>query len=81
MTSSAEARTIDGRRLRISPDHFLLHEKENRSSSLFPMLHSYYVNRVAEIIKASGARTVLDAGFGDGWSSKAVADTGLDVER
>ena len=60
-------------------DHFILHEKENTRASLFPMLHSYYVSRVAEIIKASGAKTVLDAGCGDGWSSKTLADAGLDV--
>jgi SAM-dependent methyltransferase len=61
------------------PDHFVLHEKENTRASLFPMLHAYYIGRVAEIIKSRGAKTVLDAGCGDGWSSMTLANSGLDV--
>lgn len=61
------------------PDHFILHEKENTRASLFPMLHAYYIGRVAEIIKSYGAKTVLDAGCGDGWSSMTIAAAGLDV--
>jgi 2-polyprenyl-3-methyl-5-hydroxy-6-metoxy-1,4-benzoquinol methylase len=59
------------------PDHWVLHEKEDTGASLFPRLHEYYVGRVVEIIKSSGARTVLDAGCGDGWGTGKMADAGL----
>ena len=59
------------------PDHWILHEKEDTGSSLFPKLHEYYIGRVVEIIKSSGARTVLDAGCGDGWGTGKMAEAGL----
>jgi 2-polyprenyl-3-methyl-5-hydroxy-6-metoxy-1,4-benzoquinol methylase len=61
------------------PDHWILHEKEDTGSSLFPRLHEYYISRVVELVKSSGARTVLDAGCGDGWGTGKMADAGLDA--
>jgi 2-polyprenyl-3-methyl-5-hydroxy-6-metoxy-1,4-benzoquinol methylase len=59
------------------PDHWVLHDRE--PEEIFTRLHSYYVQRVANIIKASGARTVLEVGCGDGWASGKMAESGLDV--
>ncbi len=43
------------------------------------MDHEAYVSRVCEIVKNSGARTVLEAGCGDGWNCHKLVQSGLDV--
>lgn len=57
------------------PDHWLLHEKD--PDGLFTLLHTAYVNRVIDILKAAGAQTVLDVGCGDGWNTGAMLKAGL----
>jgi 2-polyprenyl-3-methyl-5-hydroxy-6-metoxy-1,4-benzoquinol methylase len=59
------------------PDHWVLHELKN--DDLFTMLHSAYVHRVIEIIKSSGAKTVLEVGCGDGWNCGEMVNAGLNV--
>jgi 2-polyprenyl-3-methyl-5-hydroxy-6-metoxy-1,4-benzoquinol methylase len=59
------------------PDHWIDHEK--KSGSLFERLHLAYVSRAIEMIKASGARTVLEVGCGDGWNCGEMVKAGLDV--
>lgn len=59
------------------PDHWVAHERY--PNDVFTMLHSAYVGRAIEIIKKSGARTVLEVGCGDGWNCGQMVDAGLDV--
>lgn len=59
------------------PDHWLVHEKH--TDTLFERLSRTYVSRAIEIIKQSGARTVLEVGCGDGWNCGQMAKAGLDV--
>ena len=59
------------------PDHWILHERE--PDEMFTRLHGYYVNRVVEIIKQSGAKTVLEVGCGDGWACGQMVKAGLEV--
>ena len=58
------------------PDHWLL---ERTPFDLFAVLHAAYVLRVVEIVRESGARTVLEAGCGDGWNCGKLAEAGLEV--
>jgi SAM-dependent methyltransferase len=48
------------------PDHWIQHAIN--SDSMFSKLHRYYVSRAIAIIRASGAKSVLEAGCGDGWN-------------
>lgn len=59
------------------PDHWIDHEK--KSGSLFEKLHRAYVAQAVEIIKSSGAKTVLEVGCGDGWNCGEMVKAGLDV--
>lgn len=59
------------------PDHWIDHKFDPEGP--FTKLHSYYVGRVVDIIKQSGARTVLEAGCGDGWNVAQFVAAGLDV--
>jgi 2-polyprenyl-3-methyl-5-hydroxy-6-metoxy-1,4-benzoquinol methylase len=59
------------------PDYWIVHE--HKSGSLFERLHQAYVSRAIEIIKASGAKTVLEVGCGDGWNCGEMVKAGLDV--
>lgn len=59
------------------PDHWVDHKLD--PDSPFSKLHSYYVGRVVSIIKESGARTVLEAGCGDGWNIAQFVAAGLEV--
>jgi SAM-dependent methyltransferase len=59
------------------PDHWVLHEQHQDKP--FTLLHSAYVKRAIEIIKASGAKTVLEVGCGDGWNCGEMVAAGLDV--
>src|SRR5437588_3152259 len=59
------------------PDHWIDHEL--KAGSLFDNLHRAYAGRAIEIIKQSGAKTVLEIGCGDGWICGAMVKAGLDV--
>jgi len=59
------------------PDHWLVHEKY--TDTLFERLSRAYVSRAIEIIKQSGAKSVLEVGCGDGWNCGQMAKSGLDV--
>jgi 2-polyprenyl-3-methyl-5-hydroxy-6-metoxy-1,4-benzoquinol methylase len=59
------------------PDHWVLHELNQDHQ--FTLLHGAYVHRVIEIIKKSGAQTVLEVGCGDGWNCGEMVKAGLDV--
>lgn len=59
------------------PDHWVLHEMH--SDDPFAILHAAYVRRAIQIIKASGAKTVLEVGCGDGWNCGEMVKAGLDV--
>jgi 2-polyprenyl-3-methyl-5-hydroxy-6-metoxy-1,4-benzoquinol methylase len=59
------------------PDHWILHE--HKPDDIFTLLHSAYVRRAIDIIKASGAKTVLEVGCGDGWNCGEMSKAGLDV--
>lgn len=59
------------------PDHWVLHERHG--DELFAMLHAAYVHRAIQIIKSSGAKTVLEVGCGDGWNCGQMVESGLDV--
>jgi 2-polyprenyl-3-methyl-5-hydroxy-6-metoxy-1,4-benzoquinol methylase len=56
------------------PDHWLL-----PADDPFTVMHQAYVRRVVEIVKTSGATTVLEAGCGDGWNCGKLAEAGLQV--
>lgn len=57
------------------PDHWIDHIRD--PDAPFTKLHAYYVDRVIAIILASGARTVLEAGCGDGWNVGRMVEHGL----
>lgn len=59
------------------PDHWILHEQ--KVDTLFDRLNRAYVGRAVEIIKGSGASTVLEVGCGDGWNCGQLASASLDV--
>src|SRR5712664_3784658 len=59
------------------PDHWVLHAQH--SNDPFTMLHGAYVHRAIEIIKKSGAKTVLEIGCGDGWNCGEMVKAGLHV--
>jgi len=59
------------------PDHWILPLCDN--TGVWWLDHEAYVDRVCEIVKASGARTVLEAGCGDGWNCHKLVEHGLDV--
>jgi 2-polyprenyl-3-methyl-5-hydroxy-6-metoxy-1,4-benzoquinol methylase len=59
------------------PDHWIDHEL--KSGSLFEKLHRSYAARAIDIIKRSGAKTVLEVGCGDGWICGQMVECGLDV--
>ncbi len=54
------------------PNHWLA-----RSDSIWTMMHHAYVNRVIEIIKADGAKTVVEVGCGDGWNCGQLVEAGV----
>jgi len=59
------------------PDHWLLDDKN--PSGYFEILHKAYVDRVVELVKDAGARTVIEVGCGDGWNCSRLVDAGLEV--
>jgi 2-polyprenyl-3-methyl-5-hydroxy-6-metoxy-1,4-benzoquinol methylase len=59
------------------PDHWIDHEL--KTGSLFEKLHGAYAARAIEIIKESGANTVLEVGCGDGWICGEMVKAGLNV--
>jgi 2-polyprenyl-3-methyl-5-hydroxy-6-metoxy-1,4-benzoquinol methylase len=59
------------------PDHWILHA--HTPEEAFPRLHRYYINRVVELIKQSGAQRVLEVGCGDGWACGQMVKAGLAV--
>jgi SAM-dependent methyltransferase len=59
------------------PDHWIMHEHDPHGMNT--TLHGYYVNRVIEIIKNSGAKTVLEVGCGDGWACGQMVKAGLEA--
>jgi SAM-dependent methyltransferase len=78
----------------INDRHVIAHESNRRNGYLLPdywilplcdntglwwLDHEAYVERVCEIVKSSGAETVLEAGCGDGWNCHKLAECGLDV--
>ena len=56
------------------PDHWLLPE-----DNIWTMMHHAYVRRAVEIVSASGARSVIEVGCGDGWNCGQLVEAGLDV--
>jgi 2-polyprenyl-3-methyl-5-hydroxy-6-metoxy-1,4-benzoquinol methylase len=59
------------------PDHWVMHERD--PDGMFTRLHGYYINRVVEILKRSGATSVLEVGCGDGWACGQLVKAGLEV--
>jgi len=59
------------------PDHWIMPLRDQ--TGLWWMDHEAYVARVCEIVKASGAKTVLEAGCGDGWNCQKLVECGMDV--
>ena len=59
------------------PDHWIYHVSYPEAP--FAKLHQYYVHRVIDIIKQSGAKRVLEPGCGDGWNAGQMVESGLDV--
>ena len=59
------------------PDHWIL--PRTQKDSTFTVVHEVYVRRVVELIRQSGARTVLEAGCGDGWNCGKLVEVGLAV--
>jgi 2-polyprenyl-3-methyl-5-hydroxy-6-metoxy-1,4-benzoquinol methylase len=58
------------------PDHWLLNED---SATHFPIMYHAYVDKVVELVKQSGAQTVLEVGCGDGWICGKLVEAGLKV--
>ncbi len=58
-------------------DHWIMHERD--PGGMMTALHTYYVNRKADIVRNSGAKTVLDVGCGDGWTTSRPVAAGLDA--
>jgi SAM-dependent methyltransferase len=56
------------------PDHWILDPK-----NLWSVMHGRRVQAVVDQVVASGARTVLEVGCGDGYNCGRLADAGLDV--
>jgi 2-polyprenyl-3-methyl-5-hydroxy-6-metoxy-1,4-benzoquinol methylase len=59
------------------PDHWIDHEL--KTGSLFEKLHRAYAARAIEIIRESGAKTVLEVGCGDGWICGEMVKADFDV--
>jgi cyclopropane fatty-acyl-phospholipid synthase-like methyltransferase len=59
------------------PDHWIMPLRDQ--TGLWWMDHEAYVARVCEIVKSSGAKTVLEAGCGDGWNCHNLVQCGMDV--
>ena len=59
------------------PDHWLLDDQN--PSGYFEIVHRAYVDRVVELVKESGSRTVIEVGCGDGWNCAKLVEAGLDV--
>lgn len=56
------------------PDHWLLSKE-----GLFPIRHAAYVRRAVEMVRESGAESVLEVGCGDGWNCGQLVESGLRV--
>ncbi len=56
------------------PDIWLLDE-----DCIWTIMHRAYIARVVDLVKDSGAKTVIDVGCGDGWSCGQMARAGLDT--
>ena len=59
------------------PDHWVLEKAEVKTH--FPIMHDAYVSRAVDIIKNTGARTVIEVGCGDGWNCNKLVQAGLNV--
>lgn len=59
------------------PDHWVVPLRDNQG--LWWLDHEAYVARACEIVKASGARTVFEAGCGDGGNCHKLVECGLEV--
>ena len=62
------------------PDHwrdYWIMDPENPRSH-WEITHSVYVDRVVEIVKESGSRSVLELGCGDGFNCNRLIEAGLD---
>ena len=59
------------------PDHWIIPQRDN--TGLWWLDHEAYVSRVCEIVKESGAKTVLEAGCGDGWNCQKLVECGLEA--
>jgi SAM-dependent methyltransferase len=59
------------------PDYWIIPLCDN--TGVWWLDHEAYVDRVSEIVRASGARSVLEAGCGDGWNCHKLVQCGLDV--
>ncbi len=58
------------------PDHWILEVKE--AGEYFTKMHAAYVQRVVELVKESGARSVLEVGCGDGWNCGKLVEAGVE---
>lgn len=56
------------------PDHWILDY-----NSIWTIMHHAYVARVVDLVRESGARTVIEVGCGDGWNCGQLAAAGFDV--
>ena len=56
------------------PDHWILDE-----TNIWTVMHHAYVARVVDLVRESGAKTVVEVGCGDGWNCGQLASAGFDV--
>jgi SAM-dependent methyltransferase len=77
MAESPSFLTADDYTYRL-PDHWLIPDAENLTNH-FGIVHHAYVRRVVELVKQSGAQSVIEVGCGDGWNCGKLVETGLDV--
>lgn len=57
----------------VLPDHWIIPEE-----TIWEIMRQAYARRVVELIKGSGARSVLEIGCGDGWNCDQFVEAALE---
>ena len=57
----------------VLPDHWIIPEE-----TIWEIMRQAYARRVVELVKGSGARSVLEIGCGDGWNCGQFVEAGLE---
>jgi len=57
----------------VLPDHWIIPEE-----TIWEIMRQAYARRVVELVKGSGARSVLEIGCGDGWNCCQFVEAGLE---